>query len=109
MKTKFDWGMGESNLPDVSQEALKNYFVYGFEPGSFLYALLCNKPWVEVISRADHWNKTRLYDYLKWLNDLAPDGSWGSEELVKDWLNHGHYFQEYQKVLLLETIKDDYS
>lgn len=103
MKTKFDWDQ-TSNLPDISQDALKNYFLYALDPGSFLTSLLCNDPWSELIVRADHWNKTRLHEYLIWLEEVAPPNSWGSRNLVKSWLNKGPEFEKFQKTVMWEAL-----
>lgn len=108
MKTKFDWNH-MSDLPDVSQEALKNYFLYAFEPGSFLTALLCARPWNEVITRADHWNKKLIYEYALWLEEFAPPSSWGSEEAVRSWLRKGPAYQEFQKSVTWEALNADHT
>ena len=104
MKTKFDWNVGESGLPDISQEALKNYFLYALPPGGFVTSLLCDHPWTVVISRADTWNKPLLGKYIEWLQLNAPQGSWGSEEAVRSWLNKGPAFQTFQKTFMCETL-----
>lgn len=109
MTTRFDWDLGLSGLPDVSQEALKNYFLYALPPGSFLTALLSGQPWTVVISRADVWNKPILGKYLGWLQELAPEGSWGSEENVEDWLNKGPAYQAFQKSLMWEALNKDHT
>ena len=109
MKTKFDWVDGMSHLPDISQEALKNYFLHAFEPGSFLTALLCNRPWTEVISRADTWNKPILGKYLLWLQDFAPEGSWGSDEAVASWLRKGPAYQAFQKTMVWDALNAEHS
>ena len=49
MNTKFDWN-SMSGLPDMSQEALKNYFLYALPPGSFITSLLSCDPWTDVIT-----------------------------------------------------------
>jgi hypothetical protein len=108
MTKKFDWN-SQSGLPDMSQDALKNYFLYALEPGSFLTALLCDRPWTEVIGRADHWNKTRLSEYSLWLQEYAPLGSWGSEETVRSWLAKGSAYQTFQKTLTWEALNADYT
>ena len=108
MKTKFDWNF-MSNLPDVSQEALKRYFLYGLQPGSFLTSLLCCDPWPDVIARADHWNKPILGKYLGWLQEFAPQGSWGSETAVRDWLNKGPAYQAFQKTVTWEALNADHT
>lgn len=109
MTTKFDWEHGFSGLPDISQEALKNYFLYALPPGSFLTSLLSNHPWSTVISRADHWNRPLLGKYIEWLHALAPAGSWGSDEQVKSWLDKGPAYQEFQKTLVWQALNDDHT
>lgn len=104
MRTKFDWEFDFSGLPDISQEALKNYFLYALPPGGFLTSLLSNHPWRIVIGRADHWNKPLLGKYAEWLVSVAPPDSWGSEERVTDWLNKGPAYQAFQKTLMWETL-----
>lgn len=108
MKTKFDWN-GMSGLPDISQEALKRYFLYGLQPGSFLTSLLCCDPWTEVIARADHWNKPVLGKYLNFLQDFAPEGSWGSKANVESWLDKGPAYQAFQKTLTWDALNADHT
>jgi hypothetical protein len=109
MKTKFDWEHGMSGLPDMSQEALKNYFLYALEPGGFLTSLLCDRPWTEVIGRADHWNKPLLPKYLLWLYENAPAGSWGSEQEVTSWLNKGPAYEQFQKSMVWDILNTDHT
>jgi hypothetical protein len=108
MKTKFDWHE-MSGLPDMSQLALKNYFLYALPPGSFLTSLLRCDPWPDVIVRADYWNKTQLKEYLLWLQEFAPEGSWGTRDLVEDWLHKGPAYQAFQKTLIWEVLADEHS
>lgn len=109
MKTKFDWNGGWSGLADMSQEALKNYFLYALPPGGFLTSLLSNHPWTVVVGRADHWNKPILGKYLEWLQEYAPPGSWGSEQAVEAWLAKGHDYQQFQKTLVWEQLVADHT
>ena len=108
MKTKWDWN-GMSGLPDVSQEALKNYFLYALPPGGFLTSLLSNHTWSLVISRADHWNKPVLGKYLEWLQEYAPVGSWGSEAAVHSWLDKGPAYQTFQKTVTWGALNADHT
>lgn len=105
MKTKFDWDMGWSGLPDVSQEALKNYFLYALPPGGFLTSLLSGDSWTDVIARADHWNKPLLGKYLEWLVEYAPAGSWGAPDVVDNWLAKGASYQRFQKTITWELLQ----
>ena len=109
MKTKWDWNGGWSGFADMSQEALKNYFIHALPPGGFLTSMLSDHPWSVVISRADHWNKPILGKYLQWLQEYAPEGSWGSEAAVKSWLDRGPAYQAFQKTLTWEVLADEHS
>ena len=109
MTKRFDWGFGSSGLADMSQEALKNYFLYAFQPGSFLTSLLCNESVVDVYRRADHWNKDIIGKYISWLDEVAPEGSWGSADKVKSWLNKGPAYQEFQKTIMWEALNEDHT
>ena len=104
MNTKFDWN-SMSGLPDMSQEALKNYFLYALPPGSFITSLLSCDPWTDVIARADHWNKPILGKYLQWLQEYAPAGSWGSRDIVEDWLRKGPAYEKFQKSMTWEILQ----
>lgn len=105
MQTKFDWNHGTSGLPDVSQEALKRYFLYALPPGSFLTSLLSCDPWPDVIARADHWNRPVLGKYLEWLQEYAPAGSWGHGNIVQEWLDKGPAYQAFQKSMTWEILQ----
>lgn len=105
MTKRFDWNHGMSGLPDVSQEALKRYFLYGLPPGSFLTSLLSCDPWPDVIARADHWNKPVLGKYLEWLQENAPADAWGSREAVQSWLDKGPSYQQFQKTITWELLQ----
>ena len=107
MKTKWDWNGGWSGLPDMSQEALKNYFLYALPPGSFITSLLSCDPWPEVIVRADHWNKPILGKYLEWLQEYAPPGSWGSQDIVASWLAKGPAYEQFQKSVTWDILNAD--
>lgn len=85
------------------QDAFQRYFDHGFEPGSFGTAVLCNDL-ASAVMAADHWNKTRLYGTVQWLYDHAPRGSWGSPEIVRDWLAKGVAFQQHQKQRVVDIL-----
>lgn len=108
MTTKFDWDY-MSGLPDMSQEALKNYFLYALPPGGFLTSLLSGDSWTDVIARADHWNKPLLGKYLEWLVEYAPAGSWGAPDVVANWLAKGASYQRFQKTLTWEALNAEHT
>ena len=109
MSKRFDWDHGVGGLADVSHAALKNYFLHAYQPGGFMTRLLCNDPWTDVISRADNWNKPMLGQYLEFLHEHAPEGSWGSEANVRDWLAKGPAYEAFQKSLTWEALNADHT
>lgn len=65
-------------------EGLRNYFEHGVVTGSFLSALLCNDL-KETVACADSMNRDYLVEWVHWLYNEAPAGSWGSREAVQEW------------------------
>ena len=65
MTKRFEWDFF-SKVPDHTRDALERYFLYGFEPGSFLKSVLCNDLYSSV-ARADTWNKQALADIVGWI------------------------------------------
>ncbi len=95
----------ESNVPSHTVEALDRYWTHGYQPGSFLTALLCGDVY-HAIGRADHWNKEALGHIVYYIVHHAPRGSYGSEELVQDWINHGVAFEQHQKNRVLDYLSN---
>ena len=62
-------------------EGLARYFEYGILPGSFLQALLKNDL-RGTCEQADDRNRHLVFEWVSWLYNYAPTGSWGSEENV---------------------------
>ena len=108
MTKKFDWH-SMSKIPNHSQEALKNYFLYAYQPGGFLTGLLNNDPVADVISRADMWNKQHLGDIIEWLFENAPNGSWGSRDRVQSWLDKGPAFVQFEKSRVLDILSTEHT
>lgn len=72
-------------IPAYMVSGMQDYFKYGYEPGSFLYAVLCNDL-VGAVSAADDVNITRIPVYAAFLYNEAPSPSWGSKEKVEAWM-----------------------
>ena len=96
------------NIPDHTREALERYFLYALEPGGFVTSLLSNDPILDVIGRADHWNKKHLPEIVNWLYSVAPMWSWGDRNTVQDWLNKGNAYQAFQKEIVWETLNSNH-
>lgn len=67
------------------KEGIKGYIKNGWQPGSFLYALLTNN-FTMVVATADHINKRLLVDWASWISMELPHNCWGSEEKVEAWI-----------------------
>ncbi len=95
-----------SNVPKHTLDALDRYWTHGYQPGSFLTMLLCGKVF-DAVNRADHMNKEALGHIVYYIVHFAPRGSYGSEELVQDWINKGEMFQWHEKNRIVEYLSTD--
>ena len=107
MSKTFDWDYF-SPVPDHTREALERYFLYAFEPGSFVKAVLCNDL-VSSVARADHFNKPAIAGIVEWIVNNAPDGSWGHEDYYKEWIAKGPAYQHFQKSITWEALNADHT
>lgn len=78
----------QSRVPEHMHDGLILWLTEGIPPGSFMTAILTNDL-REACNRADDTNRYRLYDFVFFLYNYAPVGSWGSWENVQDWIK-GH-------------------
>lgn len=104
MAHNFDYNY---KVPEHTQEGLVNYFDHCYEPGSFLMSVLCNDLY-GAATRADHINQQHLHGIVRWIMNNAPYGSYGSREVVDDWLARGHHQQRYEKQRLIELLSEDH-
>ena len=95
-------------VPDHTHQALLDYFDKGWEPGSFLMAVLRNDL-MQASFRADHINKTKLPEIAAWVYHNAPQGSWGTDEAIRGWLNNNEFRQEYAKRRFMEVLAADHA
>jgi hypothetical protein len=77
-----------ARLPEHMHGAIARYIERGIPPGSFLEAVLSNDL-KGAVGRADHINRERIGDYVRFLYNDAPAGCWGSPEAVSDWIKAG--------------------
>lgn len=80
----FDYSL----LPQHIRDAMQRYIEDRIQPGGFLTAVLSNDL-AEAFARADHINRMRLHDIVRFLYNEAPSTCWGSPEKVKSWLGKG--------------------
>lgn len=77
-----------SLIPEHMREGVRTYLEHGQRPGDFLIAVLENNL-VQSVARADHINITQIVEWVKFLYNEMPIGSWGSREKVKAWSKKG--------------------
>lgn len=77
--------MNLSKIPEHMRCGVQGYIDKGWQPGSFLYAVLCNDL-VEAASRADDINKHLLFEWASLLYNEIPRNAWGSPEVVNAWM-----------------------
>ena len=65
--------------------SLDNYANYGIPVGDFLQCVLTNDL-VGALSRADHYNKSTMYQIIVYLYNDMPQASWGSRQAYDNWL-----------------------
>ena len=93
-------------IPDHARAALEMYFKQGFAPGSFCTAVLANDL-NAAAHRADPWNRANLADIARWVQHNAPRGSWGSYEAVEGWLSKNKHYENYQRELTFNILKEE--
>lgn len=74
-----------SKLPEHMQYSFQAYVEQGAPPGSFMYAVLCDKL-SDSFANADSINRHRMLDIVSWLYNEAPALCHGSPERVKAWV-----------------------
>jgi hypothetical protein len=78
---KADWGL----IPDYMRGGIRRYIENGIEPGDFLQAVLRNDL-RGAFERADGTNVNLIKEYIMFLYNYAPGGSWGSPENYEAWI-----------------------
>jgi hypothetical protein len=72
-------------IPAHTQQALLDYVEHGYEPGGFLYSVLCNDL-IGAVSRADASNLESLRDIAQFVYNEMPSNCHGNEAIVVRYL-----------------------
>lgn len=73
-----------TGIPPHLQEGLNNWLCHGTLPGSFLRGILSND-FIKAVTRADRISEEALPTIARWLVHNAPEGSYGSPEVLTNW------------------------
>jgi hypothetical protein len=87
---ELDAGIGPHWLPipEYMRDGLRRWILYGIPPGDFLCAVLQNDL-REACARADDTNRHLLFNYMAFLYNHAPQGSWGGPISFQSWSKIG--------------------
>lgn len=77
--------MAFHGLPEYMASGMYLYLLHRVRPGSFMEAVLCNDL-REAVACADDENGARLKEWVRFMYCELPANSWGSPELVRQWL-----------------------
>ena len=99
-----DWQL----IPEHMRAGLRRYIENGIAPGDFLSAVLCNDL-REACGRADEHNRHRLFDYIMFLHNYAPIGSWGSAYNFNRWCERGGLGWELSAKRACDSCRPEYS
>ena len=90
-------------------EAMYNYLVYGFNPGSFFTSVLAND-FAGAMSRSHPSNTvSSLKRLVGWIQEFVPPTAWGSYAAVHSWtvLDASRRRQILEEYSLIYTEKEE--
>ena len=87
----------EMDIPDYMIESLVQYILIGRPVGHFLTAII-NNDLKGAVNRGDDMNQCRIVNYVKFLFNYAPHGSWGYEGSTNMWIARGGKYPQHQPV-----------
>lgn len=79
--------MDYSNIPVHMVSGIKNYIEAGHPVGGFLYAVITNDL-TEAFARADDINVLYMREWVMFLYNQMPFGSWRTKENYETWIKH---------------------
>jgi hypothetical protein len=74
-------------VPEHMMQGLSDYATYGYPPGHFLTAVICNDL-AEACGRGDDENLRNLPAFVAYLVNECPPACWGSKEKMDRWIAH---------------------
>lgn len=84
------------NAPEWVKETLVAYVETGRPTGDFLAACLSND-FMDAIGRADAVSLAHIGDIANFIYNKIPGNSWGSREIVRDWIYSGGWNGQYRE------------
>ena len=72
-------------IPQHTKETIDNYANKGWDPGSFVHAVLANDL-SGAFGRADIFNRMAMFEIVSYVHNNVPSCVHGSYEVVDSWL-----------------------
>jgi hypothetical protein len=72
-------------IPEHTKGSIDRYVEYGYEPGGFVTAVLCNDLF-GAINRADNENIVSLRDICLYVYNDIPGNCWGDKTTMRDYI-----------------------
>ena len=85
-ETELDLKYMGMEIPMHTGETLQNYLIHGYKPGGFCESMLA-KDYDRAITIADTANRKMFWAIATWIREYAPEGSWGSYDIIENWCN----------------------
>jgi hypothetical protein len=95
-KTFYDQPLPDEykGIPEDTIIGIENYMRYGLPPGSFVYLLLVNAGWLDVMNRASDKDALVIDKIAKFVYSLPSDVR-GSVEQVEAYLSKREFHKEW--------------
>lgn len=94
------WG----NVHEDCRDAIFNYLVYGYEPGGFLTAVLCNDLY-RAATVCDFENAKRLTEVARFVIQALPGACYGNREIMAEWMAKTN--EEREQILIKGKLLPD--
>jgi hypothetical protein len=100
--------MWRDYIPPHTREAIENYLLRGYEPGSFVSGLLANDMF-RAVGSMDHVNEKQLKHIVTWVLNVLPPASFGSWDRVREWLydidhRRSTFVEQVEKKIMWRTL-----
>lgn len=80
-----DYHFRQFTITEHALNSIAGYVRHGWQPGSFLTAVICNNL-KQAVMCADDNNLSNLPAYVEFFYNHTPVGCWGSEEKMRNWI-----------------------
>jgi hypothetical protein len=96
-------------VPSHAQESIENYLMHGWKPGGFMSAMFAGDLFTAAGS-GDQANGPAMQGIARWIMHSAPNGSWGSYEVIENWVKdvgniRTRFSDKMEKEYIIKALK----